>query len=118
MPEMCGRVTDLQTTLAVGHKLERRAGQRQRRLIAGHGGQALALSNLLRQLGAVFFDQRRLGIVQVELRWAAALEQVNHPLCLGREVRGTKRAPAGRRAEQRVRLEQAAQRDAAQPHPE
>ena len=111
-------VADLDAALAARRKLERRPDQRQRRLVAGHRGEPLAPPDRLRQLGAMLFDQRRLGIEQVELRRAAALEQINDALGLGREVRSAHHTAAGRRTGQRARLEQAAQRDAAQPHAE
>ena len=84
--------------LAVTREVELRAGHRERLLEGGHAGEALALADRLRQLLAVHRAQPRLVVEQLELRRAAALEQVDDRLTRGTRCGdGEQRPPARRR---------------------
>ena len=60
----------------------------------GHAGDALAISNVLRQILAEHFAHLRFVIPKVVMTWSAAHEQIDHPLGLGREV-GARRLALG-----------------------
>ena len=92
--------------LAVPGELERRPGQRQGGLVAGHAGEPLAHADGGGEVLAVHLVQQRLVVEQVQLRRPAGHEQVDDPLGPRRQVRpaedacggeGTKRAQRLRR---------------------
>ena len=84
------QLADPRAALAVLRELEDRAGERNRRLVGRHAGQPLAAADRVGQLLAVLLVEQRLVVEQVLLRRPAALEQIDDPLRLRREVR-----PAG-----------------------
>ena len=71
---------------------ELRTGERQRRLVAGHARQALALPHRVRQLFAVALVEHRLVVERLHLRRAAGHEQVDDALGPGRHVQRRRRA--------------------------
>ena len=100
------QLADPRAALAVLRELELRAGQRKRPLERGHAGQALAHPHRLGQLLAVHRAEQRLVVEQLELRRAAALEQVDDPLGPRHEVRRREQWTAGRRGRGPVRRRQ------------
>ena len=74
-------------------EFEDASGQRQRRLIPRHAGEALSHADAGRQILAVHFVQQRLVIEQIVLRRAAAHEQIDNAFALARES-GAGRIPA------------------------
>ena len=71
---------------AVSPEVELRAGQGQRRLIAGHARQSLSLSHRVGQLLAVATRELGLVVERVHLRRPAGHEQVDHALRPGGHV--------------------------------
>ena len=94
-------------------EFEERTGQRQRGLIRGHAGETLPHAYAGGQVLAVHLIEQRLVIEEIVLRRAAAHEQINNPLGLGREVRPVEdsfeRVDGGRRRAKQVAIEQAEQ---------
>jgi hypothetical protein len=72
---------------AVPLELERRPGQRQRRLVGGHAGETLPHAHRPGQFLSVHLGKLRLVVEQIHLRRPAAHEQVNDPLGAWREIR-------------------------------
>ena len=56
-------------------------------LTRSHGGQTLALANAVGQILSMVFFHSRLGIEQVHLGRSPRLEEINHPLGFGGEIR-------------------------------
>ena len=81
---------DLAEFLPGGRVLDERElgrGDGEAGLRGGHARESLAAADRIGQLRSLAFEQVRLGIEQVHLRRAARLEQVNHALRAGREMR-------------------------------
>ena len=124
---VCGKqLAEPGAALAVLGELEDRRGDRQALLARGHRRDSLAHPDRVGQLDPAPVPDRRLVVEQVDLRRGARLEQVDHPLRPGREVRQTRQAAgpcptaSGRRrsAPDRVSPQQRAERDRSQAHPE
>ena len=98
--------------LAVLRELEHRRRDRETGLRRGHAGEPLAHADRVGQLGAAQLRQLRLVVEQIHLRRRAGLEQIDHALRLGREVRQTRQSAVAAR---RRRLRE--QRRAAPPAP-
>ena len=128
------QVGDPGAAAAVLREPELRPGERQRRLVARHAGEPLALAHRIGQLLAVARLEQRLVIERLELRRPAGHEQVDDALGLGRHVELAAEhaaigracrlapcvgcrpaAPPGPRRHRRVH--QVRQRDAAEPEP-
>ena len=66
--------------------------QRERRLVPRHPSEPLAHADAGRKILAVHLIEQWLVIKQIELRRAAAHEQINDPICLGHHMRRGKNA--------------------------
>ena len=71
---------------------ERGFDQREAALAGCHRGEPLTLPDRLRQVLPAQLGQARLGVERLELRGAAGLEEPDHALGLGREVRQPRQA--------------------------
>ena len=80
------QLADPRAACAVLREFEERAGQRQRRLVARHAGEPLALAHGVGQLLAVPLVEQRLVVEHLQLRRPAGHEQVDDALRLGGEV--------------------------------
>ena len=97
--------------LAVLGELEVRAGERDRRLLGRHAGEALAAADVVGQLLAVLLVEQRLVVEEVLLGGAAGLEEVDDALDARREVAGRElRRQRLRRGLRRESIGQAASR--------
>src|SRR5205085_800832 len=67
-------------------ELEERASHRQRCLVSGHPGEALAHANTFRQIFTVALVQQRFVIEQIELRRSTGHEQANDAPGFGGEM--------------------------------
>ena len=99
------------------------ADERNRALVAGHAGEPLTATHAVGQLLAGPLDEERLLVVEVQLRRATRLEEIDHPLRPRRKVTAAEHAPhrlvAGGRVLGRCRpSEQVRERDSAEAHAE
>jgi hypothetical protein len=81
------QLADPHAALAVLRELEDRRSDRQPRLPAGHGRDALSLADAVGEVLVEVLGQSRLVIPQILLRGPAVHVQIDQVLGLGREVR-------------------------------
>jgi hypothetical protein len=116
------QLADGRLAFSVLRELEDRPGERQRRLVARHAGQPLPHANARRQILAVALVEQRLVVKQIMLRGPAGHEEVDDALGARREVglvedafkRVRSDRCGGRRCCERIAMEKAHQRDAAE----
>ena len=113
MGQVVQRLAQPSAGLAVAGELERTRGAGERFLAGGHRGLALGRVNGFGHLLPETLGQVRLVVEEIHLRRAAGLEQINHPLGLGRKVRQAGQA-ADLVAPGRPGIEQRPKRDPAQ----
>ena len=100
---------------------ELRTGERQRRLIAGHAGQPLALPHRVRQLLAVALVEHWLVVERLHLRRPAGHEEIDDALRLRREVELAAQHATVLRAHDAnalVRIDEVRESNPAEPHAE
>ena len=85
------QVTDPGSRLAMPPEFPRRLHQRKAFLARGHPGEPLPIADLRRQLRHVELLERWFVIEKVYLGRRARLEQVDHPLGLGGEMRNSRK---------------------------
>jgi len=80
------------STRAVAGEGIRRGDERDRALVARHAREPLAAADAVGKLLPVLLLEQRLVVEEVELRRAARLEEVDHPLRPGRQVEAVEHA--------------------------
>ncbi len=96
-PEVGEQFAEPRPAASVLFPRKHRSYARKRLLPAGHAGDPLPHANRRREFLAVVLLQGRLVVKQVDMRRAAGLEQIDHPLGLGGEVQAWEGTFRGRR---------------------